>query len=567
MRNHRSLQFLTIWSAGALLAGMLACGGGSDPDPSQVAEVLTITTQPASQNVAVGQTATFSVTAKGGNGPLNYQWRKDGASLSGARSASHTTPATSLGDSGSQFSVLITDDTGSSVTSVLASLTVSEGTLPTQHYVDPVNGTAQGDGSSAHPWNNLQDVLDHQVETRTWEGPLPYTSGQKLEPVNPGAPVKAGDTIWLRTGDYGSLTIQGAYNAAPVTVAAESGSTPRFSRILVRASQSWILRGFTVSASYAATYSNATMVTVESHNWQGPASDVVIDGFQIFSVPDESVWTQASDWDTKAASAVLTTGDRVMIRNCRIRNANFGISMTGVGSRVEHCMVDGFSGDGLRGLGDDEVFEYNLVKNRRDVNANHPDGFQSWSVGPGGVGTGVVRNIVLRGNTFIGYDNPDLPFVGTLQGIGCFDGIYEGWIVENNVVITDHWHGISLYGAKDCRILNNTVLDLNAVSPGPPWIAVTDHKNGTPSQNCLVRNNLTTSLSVEGTGHVEDHNLILPADASSYFVDLAHFDLHLSAASPALDQGSALLAPSLDADGNPRPQGSAVDVGAYERVP
>jgi hypothetical protein len=43
-------------------------------------------------------------------------------------------------------------------------------------------------------------------------------------------------------------------------------------------------------------------------------------------------------------------------------------------------------------------------------------------------------------------------------------------------------------------------------------------------------------------------------------------DLHLTAASPAVDHGKATAAPT-DADGNRRPQGAAFDIGAYELVP
>jgi len=307
-------------------------------------------------------------------------------------------------------------------------------------------------------------------------------------------------------------------------------------------------------------------VVVENHGWSGPASDVVIDGFDVFTVPDERVWATAADWDARSANGVTATGDRVTIRNCWVRNVNYGIAVTGRGSRVEHNSVDGFCGDGLRGLGDDEVFEYNLVKNARDVNADHRDGFQSWSVGPGGVGTGVVRNITLRGNVIIGHE-PGVRFAGTLQGIGCFDGTFDGWVVENNVVLTDHWHGISFYGARNLRIANNTVLDLNTVDPGPPWIMVTAHKDGTPSRDTLVRNNLTADLSVSGDNVVADGNLLLPADPAGYFVDQAHLDVRLAAGSPAIDRGVAGQSPAADADGIARPQGGGVDVGAYEFAP
>ena len=41
-------------------------------------------------------------------------------------------------------------------------------------------------------------------------------------------------------------------------------------------------------------------------------------------------------------------------------------------------------------------------------------------------------------------------------------------------------------------------------------------------------------------------------------------DYHLKSNSPAIDQGSTMLAPATDYDGLPRPQGSGIDLGAYE---
>src|SRR5437660_5199406 len=105
-----------------LLALILAgCGAGSNiaPDPT----APSITTQPASQTVTAGQMATFSVVA-GGGAPLSYQWKKNGATISGATSASYTTPATVLADNGSQFAVVVSNSVGK-VTSNSATLTVT----------------------------------------------------------------------------------------------------------------------------------------------------------------------------------------------------------------------------------------------------------------------------------------------------------------------------------------------------------------------------------------------------------------------------------------------------------
>jgi hypothetical protein len=71
-----------------------------------------ITKQPVSKTVAVGQTATFRVIARG-NAPLSYQWRKNGVDIAGATSASYTTPPTTAGDNGSLFSVVVSNSVGS----------------------------------------------------------------------------------------------------------------------------------------------------------------------------------------------------------------------------------------------------------------------------------------------------------------------------------------------------------------------------------------------------------------------------------------------------------------------
>src|SRR6266853_1390889 len=85
---------------------------------------ITITTQPVSQSVTIGQTATFSVTATSGSPPLSYQWQKNGAAIATATSSSYTTPATTILDGGEKFTVAVTDATGN-LTSSAATLTVN----------------------------------------------------------------------------------------------------------------------------------------------------------------------------------------------------------------------------------------------------------------------------------------------------------------------------------------------------------------------------------------------------------------------------------------------------------
>jgi hypothetical protein len=74
----------------------------------------TINTQPTTQTVAAGQTATFTIsaTASAGGGSLSYQWKKGGSNV-GTNSSSYTTAATVGSDDASIITCVVTDSNGS----------------------------------------------------------------------------------------------------------------------------------------------------------------------------------------------------------------------------------------------------------------------------------------------------------------------------------------------------------------------------------------------------------------------------------------------------------------------
>lgn len=95
------------------------------PTPAPV-----ITVQPKNKTVQAGQTASFSVTATGAP-TLTYQWRKNGAALTGATNSSYVTPVTTVaGYNGSTYSVVVANP-GGNTTSSNATLTVTAAPTPT----------------------------------------------------------------------------------------------------------------------------------------------------------------------------------------------------------------------------------------------------------------------------------------------------------------------------------------------------------------------------------------------------------------------------------------------------
>ncbi len=117
-----------------------------------------IATHPQNQTVSVGQTATFSVTANG-TAPLSYQWQRNGADISGAISASYTTPATTLSDNGAQFRVKVTNSV-SNVTSNAATLTVTSNQPPSATISAPGASTTYAGGDTINYAGSASDPED-----------------------------------------------------------------------------------------------------------------------------------------------------------------------------------------------------------------------------------------------------------------------------------------------------------------------------------------------------------------------------------------------------------------------
>ncbi len=122
-----------------VIVSVILAGCSLDANPPSTATRPVISTPPSNQTVTVGQTATFSVVATG-TAPLSYQWQKGTTAITGATSATYTTPATTAADNGSTFRVVVTNSAGNA-TSDAATLTVTSSAVKPSITQQPSNQT------------------------------------------------------------------------------------------------------------------------------------------------------------------------------------------------------------------------------------------------------------------------------------------------------------------------------------------------------------------------------------------------------------------------------------------
>ncbi len=204
-------------------------------------------------------------------------------------------------------------------------------------------------------------------------------------------------------------------------------------------------------------------------------------------------------------------------------------------------------------------------------------------------GGAYVYNGVVRGNQFIGNSASNGGAIAEAFGSTTFEanlsrghtggnGLLEpgsGSRVKNNFLLEANCpNGVAVY-VGDVEIVNNTIAGcLTGVYVGS-------------SASTLISNTLfysnTTAIAADGTPLLDyngfwlngiDFNVMTGTLTGTHnvfadplFVDPITGDFHLGSGSPMIDHGTGAGAPSSDYDGNARPAGSGVDIGADEFVP
>jgi parallel beta-helix repeat protein len=386
----------------------------------------------------------------------------------------------------------------------------------------------------------------------------------------------SGDEILLYTGYHGAPTVKGN-NSATVTIRPATGATPKMRNLSVSSASRWDIAGLDICPENLAAgtvYKTTALVQIADS-----CSRITVRDCNIRGANSISGWG-LSDWDNKVGRGFRTDAQYTVVSNNRILNTQFPLSVQKPAkfSNFIGNTIQNFSHDAIVALADDCLYEGNTVTDAYVDNddhkaagsSQHDDFFQSWSLADGvsGTGTGTVYRVTVRGNKFISRTGSTGSNRCDPHGLGLFDGYFEGWVIENNVVATDHWHGIAVYGAINCKVTNNTVVQnpftsANDAENMKPWIKIEKHKTRTtPATGNLVRNNISAyGIQILNSTATSDSNLTTTA-YTTHFKNYSGLDFSLNVTSSAKDAGSTASTPTIDITGATRV--APYDLGAYE---
>jgi nitrous oxidase accessory protein NosD len=173
---------------------------------------------------------------------------------------------------------------------------------------------------------------------------------------------------------------------------------------------------------------------------------------------------------------------------------------------------------------------------------------------------------------------------GTLENVRVFDNlIHDTFFIG---IGFPAWGGSGNQGAiSGVSIYNNTIDNRRApyaVNPTGLYFAYPSLSNITVVNNIIATNGTGFTFETAVNSFTASHNLVSASVVSSgmagfsdpdliqgepLFRDASGGDYHLGGASPAVDTGTDVISLLFDFEGTPRPQGAAIDIGAFEFRP
>ena len=334
-----------------------------------------------------------------------------------------------------------------------------------------------------------------------------------------------GEVIELWPGNYGKLNLdKKPWAQFPAEVTITSAGRAVFNGLNLRGVDNLILDGLVFDYIYKAgdvswiapfTVSGSSHVTIKNSIFDGDVvtgtGNPVNDGF-------------ATGYGLRAKNSLFLTLEN---------NEIFMFSRGAVFSGVDDLVVRGNDLHDLRSDGMDFVkvnrvliegnFIHDFVKS--ESSGDHPDAIQFWTSGTNVPSTDIIirRNLIMSLGG--GWTQSIFMRNGVVdQGKAGFEMFYRNIVIEDNLIVNAHTHGITVGETDGLIVRNNTILQNRASAPDGASVYEPRIHMADASTNVLIENNIvgtTGWLPISaGPGHVVLNNLFAqrkdPAGSNYY---------------------------------------------------
>lgn len=295
--------------------------------------------------------------------------------------------------------------------------------------------------------------------------------------------LSVGDTVALAGGTYSSIGILGLKG---VTITSADPENPA------------IINKLGLNDCHDITLSNVTLLQTSAtamYSFQVKNSNgVTLDNLKVTGPDDVPVQSMTS------ALMMIRNSDNVTITNSEFSNARYGVSLLDSdGATISGNYFHDLRTDGVRGGGNDNItVAGNTFTDFRSAPGDHPDAIQFWTNNT----TTTTRGITITDNLIVQGDG------SPMQGIFLRDTAstmpFDKVNISNNMVVGGMYNGISIQGATNSAISNNTVIGLNGEKP---WIRADNVKSTVVSDNHATAYSFANPASVTQV----NNTAILPA--------------------------------------------------------
>lgn len=352
----------------------------------------------------------------------------------------------------------------------------------------------------------------------------PGTLQTSLQSLAPGT------TLELEAGTYPPIVLQqlsGTATAPIIIRSADTSQPATLTGFVARESAHIHLQALNFDYVFAEGDPRHTRPFILQNSHSISVQNSIFDGDLAFGegAPHDGFPTSfgLALYDTHAISLISNTF-RTHMRAIVINNSRH---ITIRGNDISQVRSDGVNFTQVQ----DILFEGNHIHDflRSPASGDHSDMLQIWTRGT----TEPSKRITIRGNVFnAGYGrNTQTIFMGNEQVSQGHAGrrmFYEDIIIDDNVIINAHLHGITVGATDGLRIQNNTVVrNFHAAGENPqrdvwtPRINVSEN-----SLNVAIQRNVTSAIAghtgqaswtVSDNVFVQDNSRLQPGFYGLYF--------------------------------------------------